>query len=176
MHEIWKLFAVISFAMMISNIVVSQYIVAITKSIMVASFVYSNHESFNFLLYASFFISFLAYFVYLKFGKTIKYAFGKTLFSYSVLMAFLVFCNVEIANGLDYILFHIPLAESGFPWWAESVTSTTAFWKMSDFVASGSGNVYFLNYAELLVISVVTAIIGYWLFISETEKVNGKTA
>jgi hypothetical protein len=160
---------------MISNIVLSQYVVAITKSTTVASFVYSNHESLDFLLYASFVISFLTYFVYLKFGKTIKYAFGKTLFSYSLLMAFLVFFNVEIANGLDYILFHIALAKSGFPWWTESVTSTTAFWKMSDFVASGSGNVYFLNYAELFVISVVTALIGYRLYISETEKVNGKT-
>jgi len=98
----------------------------------------------------------------------VRFAFGKTLFFYSIFAAILIFFTVEVASYLFVALFGVTEATNGFPWWTSGVTTATDFFKYPNFNKSPS--VYFLNYGELFIILLISMTIGYYLYTKPLKK------
>ena len=103
---------------------------------------------------------------YLSKTRNLRYSFGKTLFSYSVLIAFLIFFSIYILSGVSFIIFHTNANNNGFQYWTNSVTSSTCFFRMPNW-SIATESCYFINYAELFIFSIIGAVIGYMLYIRE---------
>ncbi len=101
--------------------------------------------------------SFLYYFCR---TKSLRCAFGRVLLVYSVMVAALTFVTVYVLGGIAGLIFHVPAYKTGFPFLTDAVTYSTCLWKMPNWTKDGP-LCYFLNYAELLAISIAGAIAGY---------------
>ena len=65
-------------------------------------------------------LAFFGSFMYTYKMTNLRYAIGKTVFTYSVFAAAIIFFTVEITNSLTFMLFHVTAKTSGFPWWSAS--------------------------------------------------------
>ncbi len=101
--------------------------------------------------------------------KNMRYSFGKTLFNYSVLVAFLIFFSIYILGQFAYITVHATTNDNGLPRWTNAVTITTCLFRMPNWSLQ-IPSCYFLNYAELFVFSIIGIIIGYHLYTREVFK------
>ena len=166
MIDKYKAISLIMLGVSIFVTILVDIITNILRDSSITSWVFANIKIVDYTLYISFLISVLSYFIYLhKTNKSLRYSFGKTLFYYSLFVLILIWLTVEVANGITYLVFKVTLNHSGFPWWSESVTSTSCLIKMSNY--SSASNCWFLNYGDLLVISIIGAVIGYMLYIKE---------
>ena len=163
----YKEISLIMIVVSVFVIILVDIITNISRNSSIAGWVFANVKIVDYTLYISFLISVLSYFVYLlKTNKSLKYSLGKTLFSYSLFVLILIWFTVEVANGITYLVFKVTLNNSGFPWWSESVTSTSCLIKMSNY-SSASPNCWFLNYGDLLVMSITGTVVGYMLYARE---------
>ncbi len=100
-----------------------------------------------------------------KFGKinrnAITYALGFTSFVTGSIGAVVVYADAILPWSV-FPWFGVTDG-GGYPWITERVTSNTGFMKMPSYTPRDP-NVYFLNYAEVLVISVLLAILGFVLY------------
>jgi len=65
-------------------------------------------------------LAFFGSFMYAYKMTNFRYAMEKTVFTYSVFAAAIIFFTVEITNSLTFLLFHVKAKTSGFPWWSAS--------------------------------------------------------
>jgi len=98
-------------------------------------------------------------------GRLVR-AVGRSLLPYSVIVGSIVLVT-------NYVLWKLPGYDwvknpMGLPWWSEQVTYQTCFIKQADFT-SAHPNCVFLNYGNLLEISIVLAVVGYILMEMWTE-------
>ena len=102
-------------------------------------------------------LAFFGSFMY-TYKKTanLRYAFGRTVFAFSVFAAAIIFFTVEITNSLTFTFFHVTAKTSGFPWWT----------------ASPVYQLRGITYADALGFFSVAAIIGFILLNACSEKLE----
>jgi hypothetical protein len=121
---------------------------------------FNNDQALEVSGFASFF-TFLTWNYLGAIGKArLKLAVGRTLLAYGSIIGLIVFIT-------NYVLWKLPGYDWvgnpwGLPWWSEQVTYQTCFIRQADF-AGGHPNCVFLNYANVLEISILLVIIGFYL-------------
>lgn len=93
-------------------------------------------------------------------SRSLTFALGKTVFNYSLLIALLAVVPTGIVSHILGAVYNVPPYKIGLPQWNFSVTFSTCFVKMPGW------SIYapfcsFLNYEEMLVISIITLFAGY---------------
>jgi len=88
----------------------------------------------------------------------LKYSLGYTLFTFSSIIFIIVFIELFILN-VSIQLGNLTFMTFGYPWPSERVMAYTTFIKMPNF-SNSDPNVYFLNYGEMIILSLVSGVIG----------------
>ncbi len=115
--------------------------------------------TFDYIIVFSLFFSFVCYLFYNYYlSKNFKLALSKSIFYFSLFMAIMVWFDVEIMNSQTL---GFSVQTSGFPWWEERVMTISCLFPAPNFTAAAP-NCYFVNYADLFVVSVVAAVVGYY--------------
>jgi len=102
-------------------------------------------------------------------GRNIAFSLGKTVFNYSLMVALLIIVPAGIVAPILGAVYNVPAYKIGLPQWKFSVTFSTCFVKMPGW------SVYapfcsFLNYEQLLVISIITLFAGYLMVRFATRR------
>jgi hypothetical protein len=109
----------------------------------------------------------------------LRRAIGEALFIYGTLIAAMVFVELYILNA-QYVIAGVPIRIYGYPWPTEQVTTESCLARFPTWTLDNP-DCYFLNYEQLLIISIAASFIGFMLFRysrSETSlsKENSSTA
>lgn len=104
---------------------------------------------------------------------------GEALFIYGTLIAVMVFVELYVLNA-QYTVAGVPIRVYGYPWPTEQVTTESCLARFPTWTLNNP-DCYFLNYEQLLMISIAASFIGFILlryFRSETpaSKETSRTA
>jgi hypothetical protein len=109
----------------------------------------------------------------------LRRAIGEALFIYGTLIGGMVFVELYVLNA-QYSIAGVPIRIYGYPWPTEQVTTESCLARFPTWTLDNP-DCYFLNYEQLLIISIAASFIGFILFRhsrSETRpsKENSSTA
>jgi hypothetical protein len=89
-------------------------------------------------------------------------AIGEALFIYGTIIAAMVFVELYILNA-QYAVAGQPIRIYGYPWPTEQVTTESCLARFPTWTLDNP-DCYFLNYEQLLIISIAASFIGFILF------------
>ena len=87
---------------------------------------------------------------------------GEALFIYGTLIAAMVFVELYVLNA-QYTVAGVPIRIWGYPWPTEQVTTESCLARFPTWTLNNP-DCYFLNYEQLLMISIAASFIGFILF------------
>ena len=88
----------------------------------------------------------------------LKYAFGFALYFIGIFVAVMIALELSILQ-IPFTINGFQVKMIGFPWLTEQVADSTGLWRMPSY-SQQFPNVYFFNYGEALIVSIVLFIIG----------------
>lgn len=125
----------------------------------------------DYLLAMSLGLSFVSYCIYkYLLLKDLKISLSKPVLYYSLFLSILVWIDVEIMNSP---VLGFSVRTSGFPWWQERVMAVSCFLPAPTFTEIAP-NCYFINYAQLFLLSIFTA--GFVYYISHMKHAKRKSS
>jgi hypothetical protein len=89
-------------------------------------------------------------------------AIGEALFIYGTLIAAIVFAELYVLNA-QYVVAGVSIKIYGYPWHTEQVTTESCLARFPTWTFNNP-DCYFLNYDQLLIISIAASFIGFILF------------
>jgi len=98
--------------------------------------------------------------------RKLEYALGRALFMIGAIGTVVLFWEI-LAMNINYNFGSFRFQAIGYPWGTERVAYITDFWNMPSWTPTAP-NVYFLNYAEVLVGAISLAVLG--VFLSERSS------
>jgi hypothetical protein len=95
-------------------------------------------------------------------GQRLTRAVGEALFIYGTLIATMIFVELYVLNA-QYTVAGVQIRVYGYPWATEQVTTESCLSRFPTWTLNNP-DCYFLNYEQLLAISIAASFIGFILF------------